>query len=230
MLQPTQYDAVLGGQSQQLKSYDVVLGGKSSVHKAIEMLKNPECYEQAKKVLLAQPKTTHRKLELTKFKSAEQASEYMRSIIEFGKQIQGQIGEYTDEFKKNKAFIWFSTPSIKRVGFRYLIDPNNLCKWDEYGHKVQLHNFMRRVIKETGKYHRDSEVVCRIAFKDLQTIIEELPNAFNFRFVEYDAGLVEPQFTPDYCNYECDYAKNHDSKTLIDHYWDVKNSRMILLP
>lgn len=226
MLQPTQYDVVLGGQND--LSTSAVLGGKGCIDRAILALTNPASYEQAKQILLNQPKITHRNLNLKKFKSAKEASQYFRSLVVFGKQIHGNTWEYAREYERNKAFIWFSTPSIKRVGFEYIIDPSNLCRWDEYGNKMQLHHFMRRVIKYTGKYHKTRELVCEITFKDLQTVVEELPNAFNFRFVDGEGGLVEPEYDEDYCNYQ--YHRDNDPETLIGHYWDNQNSKMILLP
>lgn len=221
--QPTQYDAVLGGQSQQPKSYDVVIGGKQSIEQALIALKNPNTYEQAKKVLMTKPNTTHRNLDLKKFKSAKDASKYMRSIVSFGKEVLGETGWHVNDYEKGRVKIWFSTPSYKRIGFEYFLDSSD--PREDEGCHVQLHNFRRRVYKVSENWREPSKLVCEIVFKDLQVILSELPNAYDFSLVNGHLGtLDEPEedpFTGDF---------NNHLSTRIGHYWDNRNSRMILLP
>jgi hypothetical protein len=223
MLQPTQYNAVLGGQSQQPKVYDVVIGGKQSIEQALQALKNPNTYEQAKKVLMSRSNNTYRNLDLKKFKSAKDASKYMRSIVYFGKEVLGETGWHVNDYEKGRVKIWFSTPSYKRVGFEYFLDSND--PREDEGCHVQLHNFRRRVMKQSDDWREPNELVCRIEFKDLQFILSELPNAYDFSFVNGHWGtLEEPTEDP----FRGD-LKNRVSAR-IGHYWDNRNSKMILLP
>ena len=117
MLQPTQFDAVLGGQFNQPKPYDVVLGGKNSVERAIEALKNPNTYEQAKKVLLAQPKTENSVLKV-KAKSWEDIFRFYSEHIEIHvEKPKGYDRYYGYDFPV--AYYYFSIPEVSDSPLTY---------------------------------------------------------------------------------------------------------------
>ena len=153
MLQPTQFDVVLGGKSNQPKAYDVVLGGKQSVENAIKALKNPNTYEQAKKVLLVQPKKENPLLEV-KARSWDDIFRFYSEHIEiYVEKPEGYERYYGYDFPV--AYYYFTIPEVIDNPLTYHITP--------YGKELDIGN--------------------RACFKSEKWICSRLSQASNFRYL-----------------------------------------------
>ena len=108
--QPKEYDAILGGESQQPKPYDVVLGGKSSVDRAVEALKNPDSYQEAKRFLLAQPKVEQPLLDV-KARSWGDILDFYSNHIEVVKELGISFEECPFSIAHIYAEYRFDTPT-----------------------------------------------------------------------------------------------------------------------
>lgn len=132
MLQPTQYDAVLGGRSTQPDiSTAAVLGGKNSVDMALKALDNPKYYEQAKQVLLAQPKTTPSTV-IIKTRSWQGILEFYSCHIEVVKELGIPSEDYTSVYAEYR----FDTPTTTDNRLIYTKTKEGIT-W-EIGHRACL--------------------------------------------------------------------------------------------
>lgn len=152
-MQPTQFDAVLGGQSNQPKAYDVVLGGKQSVEQAIKALRDPNTYEQAKRVLLAQPKTENSLLKVKAKSWGDVGRFYSEHIEIYVEKPEGYDRYYGYDFPI--AYYYFSIPEVA----------DNPLTYHKNQHGTEL---------DTGH---------RACFKSAKWICSRLSQASNFRYL-----------------------------------------------
>ena len=220
MLQPTQYDAVRGGQQPNI-STAAVLGGKNVIEKALEMLKHPKHYEQAKQILLAQPKVEHSALDI-KFRSAKNAGNWFQSTIEFPKKLKlyNLLYEW-DITRRNqmqaKTHLYFSTPSVERIVFQYELYPefyyclHNDYAYEHYHVNYPLHGFDREIVYTRPGDNTNKSVTIR----EVRLALKELPQAFNFAYFNFK---------------EWNEKDTSSCTTPIANYWDSGRQKMILLP
>jgi len=220
MLQPTQHDAVLGGQVVNI-STAAVLGGQGSIERAIKALENPETYEQAKRCLLSQSKKEHSVLDI-KFKSAKNAGNWLQSTIEFPKKLELYNFLYEKDITRReqlqaKTHIYFSTPSVERIVFQYELYPEiyyclpNDYAYEHYHVNHPLHGFDREIV-----YTRPGDSTSKhITIREVRLALKELPQAFDFAYFNFKDWIEKD---------------SPSCTTPINNYWDSTRYKMILLP